>query len=151
MDFRFLYREDQGTIGPATWVRASALPIGLALVLTLIAWLVAPREPRNLAVQPFFSLSIVAVHVYFIAYSFALILLAVMQYFLSAKRFRDLGRAPALAGLAPFALLLTGAAIWFQPRSEGLMPAWAVWPFVAFAAAVVLWSVAELGFGKRRN
>ena len=61
-------------------------------------------------------------HVYFIVYSFALIFCAVAEYFVSAKRFADRGKPPALAGLAPFSLLLAGAAHWFQPRSEGAMP-----------------------------
>ena len=74
------------------------------------------------------------------------------QYFVSAKRFDDLGKPPALAGLAPFALLVAGAAAWFQPRSEGAMPAWGVWPFYALAAGVIVWNIVELGFarGKRR-
>jgi hypothetical protein len=147
--FRALYRDAEGTIGPALWARASALPIGAAVAMTALAYAISPG-PRDLATQPFFSVSIVAVHAYLMAYGFALIVLAVMQYFVSAKRFRDLGRAPGLAGLAPFALLLAGAATWFQPRSEGAMPEWAVWPFYAVALAVVVWNVVELGFVARR-
>jgi uncharacterized membrane protein YhaH (DUF805 family) len=146
--FRALYRDAEGTLGPSQWARASALPVGLALAMTALAYAVSPG-PRDLATQPFVSVSIVAVHAYLLVYGFALILLAVMQYFVSAKRFRDLGRAPGWAGLAPFALLLAGAAAWFQPRSEGAMPEWAVWPFYAFALAVVVWNVVELGFVKR--
>jgi hypothetical protein len=145
---RFLYREDKGTIGPGLWARASALPVGVALAMTLLAWIVAPG-PRDLGSQPFFSLSIVAVHAYLMVYGFSLIFLSVAQYFVSAKRFNDLGKSPSLAGLAPFALLVAGAAAWFQPRSEGLMPPWSVWPFYAIAAAVVVWNVAELGFARR--
>jgi uncharacterized membrane protein YhaH (DUF805 family) len=146
--FRSLYRDAEGTIGPDLWARASALPVGLALAMTALAYAVSPG-PRDLSVQPFASVSIVAVHAYLLVYGFALIFLAVMQYFVSAKRFRDLGRAPGWAGLAPFALLLAGAAAWFQPRSEGAMPEWAVWPFYAFALAVIAWNVVELGFVKR--
>jgi len=146
--FRSLYRDAEGTIGPDLWARASALPVGVALAMTALAYAVSPG-PRDLSVQPFASVSIVAVHAYLLVYGFALIFLAVMQYFVSAKRFRDLGRAPGWAGLAPFALLLAGAAAWFQPRSEGAMPEWAVWPFYAFALAVIAWNVVELGFVKR--
>jgi len=148
--FRFLYREAEGAIGPGLWARASALPVGVALALSLLAWIVAPG-PRDLGSQPFFSLTIVAVHAYLLVYGFALMLLAVMQYFVSAKRFNDLGLPPALAGLAPFALLLAGAAAWFQPRSEGLLPGWGVWPFYALAVGVVVWNVAALGFSPRRR
>jgi hypothetical protein len=148
MSFRSTYRDAEGTIGPAEWARASALPVGVAVLMTALAYAISPG-PRDLGTQPFISISIVAVHAYLMVYGFALIMLAVMEYFVSAKRFRDLGRAPGLAGLAPFALLLAGAAAWFQPRSEGSMPEWAVWPFYAFALAVVVWNVVELGFVKR--
>ena len=146
--FRFLYREADRPIGPGLWARASALPVGIALALTALAWALAPG-PRDLATQPFISVSIVAVYSYLLVYGFALILLAVMQYFVSAKRFLDLGKAPGWAGLAPFALLVAGAAVWFQPRSEGLMPGWAVYPIYALAAGILVWNVAELGFVKR--
>ena len=143
--FRFLYREAEGTIGPGLWARASAAPVAIAIALTAIAWGVAPG-PRDLSTQPFISVSIVAVHAYLLFYGFALIVLAVAQYFVSAKRFNDLGMAPGWAGLAPFSILLAGAATWYQPRSEGVMPAWALWPFYVFAVAVVVWNIAALGF-----
>ena len=148
--FRFLYRETEGAIGPALWRQASAWPVGIALAMTAVAWALAPG-PRDLGTQPFFSLSILAVHAYFIVYGFALFVLAVAQYFVSAKRYKDLGKSPAWAGLAPFCLLLAGAAAWFQPRSEGAMPAVAVYPFLALAVAVVVWSVAELGFARGKS
>jgi uncharacterized membrane protein YhaH (DUF805 family) len=149
LSFRFLYRESEGAIGPGLWARASALPVGVALIMTLIAWVVAPRVPRDLGSQPFFSFTIFAVHFYLIIYSFALIFLAVAQYFVSAKRFTDLGKSPAWAGLTPFCLLLAAAANWFQPRSEEAMPVWAVYPFDALALAVVIWNIVELGFIER--
>ena len=146
-DFRFLYRQAEGRIGPGLWARASLGPTGIALAMTALAWALAPG-PRDLSQQPFFSFSILAVYAYLLIYGFALIGLAVAQYFVSAKRFADLGMAPAWAGLAPFALLLAGAAAWFQPRSEGAMPAWAVWPFYALAASVLIWNVGALGLQK---
>ena len=74
-----------------------------------------------------------ATHAYFLVYAFALILCAVAEYFVSAKRFADRGKPPALAGLAPFSLLLAGAAHWYQPRSEGTMPEGLVYVFDALA------------------
>ena len=147
--FRFLYREAEGTIGPGLWARASAGPAAITLALTALAWAVAPG-PRDLGTQPFISASIVAVHAYLVFYGFALFVLAAAQYFVSAKRFNDLGVAPGWAGLAPFSLLLAGAATWYQPRSEGGMPAWAVWPFYMFALVVLIWNVAALGFMTRK-
>jgi uncharacterized membrane protein YhaH (DUF805 family) len=150
-DFRFLYRQSEGVIGPAAWARASAPPVGLALALTLVAWAIAPDRPRDLASQDFADVAIVATHVYFLAYAFALILCAVAEYFVSAKRFADRGKPAALAGLAPFALLLAAAANWYQPRSEGSMPAALTWLFDAVAVGVVVWNVVELGFGASRR
>jgi uncharacterized membrane protein len=148
--FRFLYRQTEGSIGRGLWAKASALPVGLALAMTALALAVAPG-PRDLGTQPFFSIQIVAVHAYLMFYGFALIVLAVAEYFVSAKRFNDLGMPPALAGLLPFSLLLAGAAAWFQPRSEGAMPAWAVYPFYAFALGALVWNVALLGFVKGKR
>ncbi len=148
--FRFLYRQAEGVLTRGEWARASALPVGLALAMTALALWVEPG-PRDLATQPFFSVGIFAVHVYLIFYGFALIVLAVAEYFVSAKRFRDLGLAPGLAGLLPFSLLLAGAAAWYQPRSEGVMPAWGVYPFYLLAVGVLLWNVVVLGLVKGRR
>jgi uncharacterized membrane protein YhaH (DUF805 family) len=149
--FRFLYRQTEGVIDRATWVRASLGPLGIAFVLTVIAWLVAPNQPRDLGSQSFFTFGLALAHAYLILYGFALFVCAVAEYFVSAKRFRDRGKPAELAGLAPFALLLAGAAHWFQPRSEGAMPEWATTVFDVAAAAVILWTVAELAFGARMS
>ena len=148
--FRFLYRQSEGVLDRATWARASVAPVGAALVMTAIWLVIAPDAPRDLAREPLIVLSVVAKHLYFIVYSFALIICAVAEYFVSAKRFADRGRPPALAGLLPFSLLLAGAANWYQPRSEGTMPAALTYLFDAVAIAIVLWNVVELGFGASR-
>jgi uncharacterized membrane protein YhaH (DUF805 family) len=149
--FRYLYRQTEGVIDRATWTRASVGPLGIACVLTVIAWFVAPNQPRDLGSQAFFSVGMVLAHAYLILYGFAVFVCAVAEYFISAKRFRDRGRSPELAGLAPFALLVTGAAHWFQPRSEGAMPEWATTAFDVVALAIVVWTVAELAFGPKRT
>ena len=150
-NFRFLYRQTEGVIDRATWARGSLGPVGIALILTVIAVAIAPGKPRDLATEAFIDVSVIAVHVYFLAYAFALFLCAVAEYFLSAKRFADRGRPGELAGLAPFALLLAAAANWFQPRSEGAMPEWLTYVFDLGAIAVLVWTVAELGFGASRK
>jgi heme/copper-type cytochrome/quinol oxidase subunit 4 len=149
--FRFLYRESEGFVGGREWARASVGPVGIALILTLVAFAVAPDAPRDLAREAFIDPLVVARHAYLIVYAFALILCAVAEYFVSAKRFADRGKPPALAGLAPFALLIAGAAYWYQPRSEGTMPAGLATVFAAFAVAIVAWNVIELGFGASRR
>ena len=149
--FRFLYRESEGAIGAGEWALASAGPVGVALVLTIVAFAVAPNAPRDLTREAFIDPLTVARHAYLIVYSFALIICAVAEYFVSAKRFADRGRPPALAGLAPFSLLIAGAAYWYQPRSEGTMPEGLVYAFAALAVAVIAWNVIELGFGASRR
>lgn len=149
--FRFLYRQTEGVIDRATWARGSVGPVAIALALTAVAVAIAPGKPRDLATEAFIDVSVIAVHVYFLAYAFALLLCAVAEYFLSAKRFADRGKPGALAGVAPFALLLAGAANWFQPRSEGSMPEWLTYVFDLAALAALVWTVAELGFGPRAS
>jgi uncharacterized membrane protein YhaH (DUF805 family) len=149
--FRFLYRQTEGVIDRMTWIRASTVPLGIAFVMTLIAWLVAPNQPRDIASQGFFNLGMVLAHAYLIIYGFALFVVAVAEYFVSAKRFRDRGRPAELAGLAPFALLVTSAAHWFQPRSEGSMPEWATTAFDLVTLAILVWTAVELAFGPKRT
>ena len=149
--FRFLYRQAEGVVDRGTWARASAPPVGIALVMTAIALMIAPSGPRDLAHEAFIDPIVVATHAYLLVYAFALILCAVAEYFLSAKRFADRGKPPALAGLAPFSLLLAGAAHWYQPRSEGTMPEGLAYAFDALAIAILAWNVVELGFGASRR
>ncbi len=101
--FRFLYRQAEGVINRGAWARASLPPVAIALLLTAIWLAIAPSGPRDLAREAFIDPIVVATHVYFLVYSFALILCAVAEYFVSAKRFADRGKPPALAGLAPSA------------------------------------------------
>jgi len=91
-DFRFLYRQTEGVIDRATWARASVGPVAVALALTAVAWAIAPDTPRDLATQAFIDPTMIAIHVYYIAYAFALMLCAVAEYFVSAKRFADRGK-----------------------------------------------------------
>ncbi len=144
-NFRFLYRQTEGVIDRATWVRASVPLVVIVLALTAIAWFIAPDAPRDLATQAFASFGIVAVHAYFLIYAFVLLMCLVAEYFVSAKRFTDLGKPQALAGFVPFALLIAGAAHWYQPRSEGQMPEALAWVFDLAALGVIAWNVFELG------
>ena len=150
--FRFLYRQGEGFIGPREWLRASALPLGIALALSLIWLAVMPREGRDLSREGLIDWSVAAVYLYLLAFVFVLFICAVAEYFVSAKRFADRGKPQAFAGLAPFCLLLASAAHWYQPRSEGGMPEWGVWAFDVVAATVLIWNIVELGFvaGRKR-
>ena len=148
--FRFLYRQAEGAIDRATWVRASLAPVGIALALTAVAFWIAPDKPRDLGSEAFLNPLIVLRQVYLIGYAFVLLICLVAEYFLSAKRFQDRGRPGALAGVAPFALLIVGAANWYQPLSEGTLSLPALIGVDVVALAAIAWSIAELGFGARR-
>lgn len=149
--FHFLYRQADGVLDRGAWARAS-LPLLAVVVVTTAIWLaIAPNAPRDLAREAFIDPRVVATHLYFLVYAFVLIFCAVAEYFVSAKRFADRGKPPALAGLAPFSLLLAGAAHWYQPRSEGTMPEGLVYGFDALALLILAWNVVELGFAPSRT
>ena len=149
--FRFLYRQGEGNIDARTWARASLAPVGLALALTAIAVIAEPDAPRDLASETFIDPLVIVRHLYLIVYAFVLILCAVAEYFVCAKRFADRGRPPELAGLAPLAIFVAGAANWWTPLSEGVVPPALPYGLDALALAVVAWTVVELGFGESRT
>ena len=148
--FRFLYRQGDGVIDARTFALASLGPVGLGLLLTLVAFVVAPDAPRDLTREAFIDPLVVARHAYLIVYSFALIFCAVAEYFVCAKRFADRGLPPGLAGLAPMAIFVAAAAHWFTPRSEGIAPPALPYVLDALTLVVVAWTIAELGFGASR-
>jgi uncharacterized membrane protein YhaH (DUF805 family) len=143
----FLYRRREGTIGRREWVVASLPPTAILIALTLIWIVIMPREERDPS-QGLIDLGVAARYLYLIVYAFIVIFCAVAQYFVSAKRFADLGRPTALAGAAPFAIFFAAAANWYEPRSEGFAPHWLTLLIDAAAAGVVIWTIVELGFAK---
>ena len=144
--FRFLYRQAEGTIDRRQFWLASWPPLAIVFALTLLWLVVAPRQARDLSREGLIDWGIAATYAYLMIYVFVLFLCAIAEYFVSAKRFADRGRPQALAGLAPFAIFLAGAANWYQPRSEGTMPGWLTYLFDAAALAIVIWTIVELGF-----
>jgi uncharacterized membrane protein YhaH (DUF805 family) len=144
--FRFLYRQGEGRIDRRQFWLASWPIAAIALALTLVWFVIRPREARDLSHEGLLDWSIAATYLYLMVYVFALFLCAIAQYFVGAKRFADLGRPQGFAGISLFALFIAGAANWYQPRSEGTMPDWATWLFDIIALGVLAWSVFELGF-----
>jgi uncharacterized membrane protein YhaH (DUF805 family) len=145
---RFLYRTEQGRIDRATWIRGAG---ALAAILApfFLVWLaLSPYTDHDLARDPFFVPMTAVAYAFVILYSFAILLVAVSYVNLSAKRFRDLGRAApvALAGLAPLVALVVGAVHWLQPRVAEVMPRLWVWGADAALVAVIGWTIYELGF-----
>jgi uncharacterized membrane protein YhaH (DUF805 family) len=141
----FLYRRSEGTIGRREWAFASLPLVAILIVFTLIWLAIMPREARDPS-KGLIDYGVAARYMYLVVYAFAVLLCAVAQYFVSAKRFADLGRPQALAGLAPFAVFVAAAANWYEPRSEGWAPHWLTLLFDALALAAVAWNILELGF-----
>jgi uncharacterized membrane protein YhaH (DUF805 family) len=128
--------------------------LGVPLAVLTLIWLVlAPFAQHDLSRAPFLAWATVATFVYLIFYAFAILLIAICHYNLSAKRWRDRGwRFPgALAGLLPLAALASGAAHWLQPRVAEDIPFWYVVGADAVLAAIVVWNAVELGFFESRK
>lgn len=143
--FFFLFRSDQGRIGRATWWRGT-LPLAALALAGTVGWLLLrPFAHHDLSEQAFIAPLTILAYVYLLVYAFALILIGVCEYNLSAKRFRDRGLPGALAAVLPLSLLFGSALIWFIPRSFDTVPDWAApLTFVALAG-VAVWNIVELG------
>lgn len=150
---RFGFRTDKGLIDAMTWRQGTLFLTGLLGVLTAIWLYVEPFTHRDLATTPFFSWKTFGAFVYLLFYAFAVLLIAISHYNLSAKRWRDRGwRFPgALAGLLPLLALLSGVAHWLQPRVPDVMPYGYALIADAALAAVMAWNVVELGFLRGRD
>ena len=144
-DFRFLYRNEQGRIDRPTWWRAQAPLAAALLVLTLIWLALSPYAHRSLDNTKFFDAGAIVAYTYLVVYSFAVLLIAIASYCVSAKRFRARDMAPGLAGLLPFSVFATGIVAWTQEQDGGMFPYWIV-ILAAFACLVIAaWTIYELG------
>jgi uncharacterized membrane protein YhaH (DUF805 family) len=141
----FLFRTDQGRIDVKTWWGGSLRLGGIFALMTIAAVLSTPYMKHDLAASPFFAWSVIAAYVYIVIYVFALILIAICFYNLSAKRWRDRAKPSALAGLLPFGALLAGAAHWLYPQMGGDVPAWSVALIDIAFVALLFWTIIELG------
>jgi uncharacterized membrane protein YhaH (DUF805 family) len=145
---RFLYRTELGHIDRVTWLKGAGALAAIIAPFFLIWMLLAPYTDHDLARgDPFFVPMTAVAYGFVLIYAFAILLVAVSYVNLSAKRFRALGhQAPvALAGLAPLVALIVGAVHWLQPRVAEVMPMFWVWGADAVLAAVVAWTIYELG------
>ncbi len=148
--FSFLFRTDKGRVDRAVWWRGT-LPLVALVLVTTVGWeLLEPYAHHDLSTQPFIAPATIAAFTYLLVYAFALILVGVCEYNLSAKRFRDRGRPPALAAVLPLSLLFGAAVIWFIPRSFGSVPDWVAPVVIAALLAVAGWNVVELGIVRHR-
>ncbi|MGO9004428.1 MAG: hypothetical protein ACLQIQ_15785 [Beijerinckiaceae bacterium] len=143
--WQFLYRSDAGRIGAGTWWRGALLLAAVLAALTLGLLYVLPYAKHDLGKTPLLSGSAFGANVYVLFYAFALIFVGVCYYNLSAKRWRDMGRPPALAGLLPFVGLLAGALHWLEARVGATLPH--AMPIIADIVLVLtlVWTIIDLG------
>jgi uncharacterized membrane protein YhaH (DUF805 family) len=106
---------------------------------------VSPWANRGLDERKLIDVMALVTYVYLIAMAFALILIAVSFYNLSAKRLRARGLPTGLAGLAPFTAFIAGAAHWLQPRVADVFPFAIVVICDVAVIGVALWCLYELG------
>ena len=147
LSFAFLFRTDRGRIDRAVWWRGSVPLALLAVAMTGVWLLLRPYASHDLATTAFIRLPTIVAFVYLIVFAFGLILLAVCEYNLSAKRFHDRGRPRALAAVLPLSIFGASALIWFIPRSFGEVPDWASPASLVVVLLVFGWNVWDLGFG----
>ncbi len=141
----FLYRSDAGRIDAPTWWRGTLLLVGIFAVLTVIWHLVEPYADHDLNTTLLFSIAILFGNVYRLVYGFALIMILISHYNLSAKRWRDIGRPASFAGILPLLACIAGALHWLEPRVAPALPH--AIPVAADLALVIVfvWNVVELG------
>ncbi|WP_298426660.1 hypothetical protein [Rhodoblastus sp.] len=144
-EFRFLFRESDGTVSAPVWRRWTLTLTGLCVSLALIWAAVSPWTHRDLAAQGLFDIWAFLAFAYLLVYAAAVLLAQVSQYNLSAKRFRARKVNPSWAAVWPLSLFAAGAAFWAQPNSFGLMPDFAPWLFLLAAAAAFAAQFYELG------
>ncbi len=141
----FLFRSDSGRIDAATWWRGTLLLAGILIGLG-IGWVfVEPYADHDLNTTPLMTAAILAANLYRLLFGFSIILILVSHYNLSAKRWRDIGRPAALAGLLPFLACLCAAAHWLEPRLDHALPHAATLAADLVLILIFVWNVVELG------
>jgi len=144
--FRFLFRTDKGVIARDVWWLGTALTGAVAFVATLIWFAIAPLAKHGLAERGLIDAATLGVHLYLAVYAFLILLTGVCWYNLTAKRFREMGRAPAFAGLPLVLGLFAGAAHWVAPRLPEMVPQWSATAIDICLAFVIIWTLFECGF-----
>jgi uncharacterized membrane protein YhaH (DUF805 family) len=147
----FLYRADAGEIDAKTWIQGTLMLGGLLAVLTA-GWIVlSPYAYHDLNVTPFFAVNTFIAYLYLLFYAFAVLLIAISHYNLSAKRWRARGWPSSLAGLLPLLALFAAAAQWLQPRAPLDIASWQVAGIDILLAGVIVWNIVELGLRPFRS
>jgi uncharacterized membrane protein YhaH (DUF805 family) len=141
----FLFRADAGKIDAATWWPSTLLLVGIFAVLTIAWHLLQPYADHDLNTTPIMAIGILIANIYRLLYGFAVILILISHYNLSAKRWRDIGRPAALAGLLPVLACIAGAMHWLEPRVDPAMPHALPLAVDVILTLTLVWNVVELG------
>jgi hypothetical protein len=144
-EFRFLFRQSDGTVSAPVWRRWTLALTGFCLALALVWRLVSPWTERDLASQGLFDLKAFLAFAYLLVFAVLVLLAQVSQYNLSAKRFRAKTHPAGWASVWPLAAFAAGAAFWAQPNLFGLMPEFVPWLFLLVAVAAFGAQFFELG------
>ena len=144
-NFSTLFRSDEGEIDAPIWWRGILILGGVFAVLTLGWLLIEPFADRALATTITSTIIVLTANLYRIAYGVICLLLLICFYNLSAKRWRDLGRPPAFAGILPIVGAIVAALHWLEPRTGGDTPHMLVIAADLLLIAVLIWNVTELG------
>ena len=145
---RFGFRTDQGLIDAKTWREGAALLAVVFAALTAIWLFLKPNAYRQMSpTSPLFEWKVfLTAFVYLLFYAFAVLLIGISFYNLSAKRLRARKLPTGLAGLVPLVALFSGAAHWLQPRVAEYLSHWYVTALDALLVGAIVWTVLELGF-----
>ena len=143
--FGFLFRRDEGVISRGIWWRGTLALLAPLLALTLVWLVIGAGAHTGFDASQAVIARTGLTYLYLLVFAAAILLIAICQYNISAKRFRARGRLPGLAGVLPLAALLAGAVHWLAPRMDGALPGWAVAGADVVMLAVVVWNVVDLG------
>jgi uncharacterized membrane protein YhaH (DUF805 family) len=131
-NWRYLFRDDRGTIDRRTW--------WLAVAIIVAAWLGVFEIQRLLNRSG--DITKVGLTAGFV---FATIFLLVCYYFVSAKRFNARGRRTDFALFLPAAIFVAAGLHWLAPSLVEVVPGWLQYLSNSAAVAIALWNIAELG------
>ncbi len=144
-DFRFLFRQGEGTIPASVWRRWTIVLTGLCLAMAALWAMISPWTRRDLASQGLFDTKAFLAFVYLLFFAVTVLLTQASQYNLSTKRLRAKNHGPGWAAVWPLTAFVAGAAFWAQPNFFGLMPAFLPWLFLLAALAAFGAQFFELG------
>ena len=142
---RFLFRDEHGVIDAPTWCFHAGWLAVLAVALTLVWFALRPYAQHDLKTEAFLAPMTIVAFAYLIAYSFALILVAICYVLLSMKRFRALGAPVGLAGLVPFLALLAASAHFLRAQTPDVVALPYVIGLDVALVAAAGWTIVELG------